>query len=171
METGINAITAALVAGPFAIVIAAAPIASAASSEQQCLEQHCLQVDAPTISQRPDNVQIFTSPKDMPAVYPHSNKPKWRGLDYDARWPTLGHNPKWQDFGYSPKWDGFQTALLPDPGMSLPEPVKRLRASLLADFSPQLDDLVRHRADVAVLGRGLSTRCAPSGCGGRARAG
>ena len=39
------------------------------------------------------------------------------GLGYDGRWPTLGHNPKWQDFGYSPRWDGFQTELLPDPGI------------------------------------------------------
>jgi hypothetical protein len=38
-------------------------------------------------------------------------------LGYNARWPTLGHNPKWQDFGYSPRWDGFQTELLPDPGI------------------------------------------------------
>jgi len=66
-------------------------------------------------------VQIVTSPKAMPAVFPHTNNPKWRGLGYNARWPTLGHNPKWQDFGYSPRWDGFQTALLPDPGISLPE--------------------------------------------------
>ena len=71
--------------------------------------------------QGPANVQIVTSPKAMPAVFPHTNNPKWRGLGYNARWPTLGHNPKWQDFGYSPRWDGFQTALLPDPGISLPE--------------------------------------------------
>jgi hypothetical protein len=108
MGTGINAITAALVAGAAAIAIAAAPIASAAPSEQHCLEQHCLEADAPTIRQGPANVQIFTSPKAMPAVFPHSNNPKWRGLGYNARWPTLGHNPRWQDFGYDPKWDGFQ---------------------------------------------------------------
>jgi hypothetical protein len=118
--TGINAITAPLAAGAAAIAIAAAPIASAAPSEQQCLEQQCLEAEAPTISQRPDNVQIFTSPKDMPAVFPHSNNPRWRGLGYNARWPTLGHDPKWQDFGYSPKWDGFQTELMPVPGISLP---------------------------------------------------
>jgi hypothetical protein len=117
MGTGINAITAALLAGAAAIAIAAAPIASAAPSEQQCLGQHCLEAKAPTIRQGPDNVQIFTAPKAMPAVFPHSHNPKWRGLGFDARWPTLGHNPKWQDFGYSPKWDGFQTALLPDPGI------------------------------------------------------
>jgi hypothetical protein len=106
--TGIYAITAPLAAGAAAIAIAAAPIALAAPSEQQCLEQHCLEAGAPTISQRPGNVQIFTSPHALPADFPHSNNPKWRGLGYDARWPTLGHNPKWQDFGYSPKWDGFQ---------------------------------------------------------------
>ena len=66
-------------------------------------------------------MQIVTSPKAMPAVFPHTNNPKWRGLGYNARWPTLGHNPKWQDFGYSPRWEGFQTALLPDPGISLPQ--------------------------------------------------
>ena len=108
MWTGINAITAPLAAGAVAIAIAAAPIASAAPSEQQCLEQHCLEAETPTISQRPDSVQIVTSPKVMPAVFPHTNNPQWRGLGYNARWPTFGHNPKWQDFGYDPKWDGFQ---------------------------------------------------------------
>ena len=102
-----DAITASLAAGAAAIAIAAAPIASAAPSEQRCLAQHCLEVEAPTISQQPDNVQIFTSPKALPAL-PHTNNPQWRGLGYDARWPALGHNPKWQDFGYDPKWDGFQ---------------------------------------------------------------
>jgi hypothetical protein len=115
--TGINTITAALVAGAAAIAIAAAPIASAAPSEQQCLEQHCLAADAPTISQEPGNVQISASPKALPAAFPHSHDPKWSGVGYDGRWPTLGHNPKWQDFGYSPRWDGFQTELLPDPGI------------------------------------------------------
>jgi hypothetical protein len=118
--TGINAITAALAAGAVAIAIAPAPIASAAPSEQRCLEQHCLEVEGPTISQRPGDVQIFASPKTMPAVFLYSNNPKWRGLDYDGRWPTLGHNPKWQDFGYSPKWDGFQPSrhivAMPVPG-------------------------------------------------------
>jgi hypothetical protein len=121
---GRRSVLAGSVAGTVAAVAAAmalgiAPIASAAPSEQHCLEQHCLAAEAPTISQRPGNVQIFTSPKAMPAL-PHTNNPKWRGLGYNARWPTLGHNPKWQDFGYDPKWDGFQTALLPDPGISLP---------------------------------------------------
>ena len=117
MGTGIYAITAPLAAGAAAIAIAAAPIASASPSEQQCLEQHCLEVEAPTISQGPGNVQMFTAPKAMPAMFPHSHNPKWSGLGYDGRWPTLGHNPKWQDFGYSPRWDGFQTELLPDPGI------------------------------------------------------
>ena len=87
-------------AGAAAIaIIAAAPIASAAPSEQQCLQQHCLAADAPTISQRPGNVQIVTSPKDLPAVFPHTNDPNWSGLGYDAR------------------WNGFQTARLPAPGI------------------------------------------------------
>src|ERR1700704_2213478 len=104
--TGSVAGTVAAVAAAMAVGIA--PIASAAPSEQHCLEQHCLEVEAPTIRQGPANVQIVTSPKAMPAVLPHTNNPKWRGLGYNARWPTLGHNPKWQDFGYDPKWDGFQ---------------------------------------------------------------
>ena len=66
-------------------------------------------------------MQIVTSPNALPAVFPPTNNPKWRGLGYDARWPTLGHNPKWQNFGYSPKWNGFQTALMPVPGISLPK--------------------------------------------------
>ena len=117
MGTGINAITASLAAGAAAMAIAAAPIASAAPSEQRCLKQHCFEVEAPTISQEPGNVQISASPKALPAVFPHSHDPKWSGVGYDGRWPTLGHNPKWQDFGYSPRWDGFQTELLPDPGI------------------------------------------------------
>ena len=91
-----------------AMVVGIAPIASAAPSEQHCLEQHCLEAEAPTIRQGPANVQIVTSPEAMPAVFPHTNNPKWRGLGYNARWPMVGHNPKWQDFGYSPRWDGFQ---------------------------------------------------------------
>jgi H+/Cl- antiporter ClcA len=123
---GRRIVLAGSVAGTVAAVAAAmavgiAPIAAAAPSEQHCLEQHCLAAEAPTIRQGPANVQIVTSPKAMPAVFPHTNNPKWRGLGYNARWPTLGHNPKWQDFGYSPRWNGFQTALLPDPGISLPE--------------------------------------------------
>ena len=111
-----NVITASLVAAAAAIAIAAAPIASAAPNEQQCLAQDCLAAEAPTISQRPGNVQIITSPKALPAL-PRTNNPQWRGLGYNARWPTLGHNPKWVNFGYDPKWVGFQTARLPDPGI------------------------------------------------------
>jgi hypothetical protein len=119
MGTGINAITAPLVAAAVTIAIVAAPIASAAPSEQQCLGQHCLEARAPIIRQESDNVQLFTSPKAMPALFPHTNNPKWRGMGYNARWPVLGHNPKWQDFGYSPGWEGFQIALMPVPGISL----------------------------------------------------
>ena len=130
MAIGRQIVLAGSVAGTVATVAAAmavgiAPIASAAPSEQHCLEQHCLEAEAPTICQGPANVQILTSPKAMPAVFPHTNNPKWRGLGYNARWPTVGHNPKWQDFGYDPKWDGFQPsrhiAAMPAPGISLPE--------------------------------------------------
>jgi hypothetical protein len=100
-----------------AVAIATAPTSSAAPSEQRCLEQHCLEVAAPTISQEPGDAQILTSPKPLPAFFPPTNNPKRRGLGYNARWPTLGHDPKWQDFGHDPKWDGFQTELLPDPGI------------------------------------------------------
>lgn len=115
--------TVAALAAVMAVGIA--PIASAAPSEQHCLEQHCLEAEAPTICQGPANVQIFTSPNALPAVFPHTNNPKWRGLGYNARWPTMGHNPKWQDFGYDPKWDGFQPsrhiAPMPRARISLPE--------------------------------------------------
>ena len=67
MGTGIYAITAPLAAGAAAIAVAAAPIALAAPSEQQCLALHCLAVEAPTVSPGRGNVQIFTSPKAMPA--------------------------------------------------------------------------------------------------------
>ena len=123
MLAGSVAGTVAAVAA--AMVVGIAPIASAAPSEQHCLEQHCLAAEAPTIRQGPANVQIVTSPKAMPAVFPHTNNPKWRGLGYNARWATVGHNPKWQDFGYDPKWDGFQPsrhiAPMPAPGISLRE--------------------------------------------------
>ena len=69
--------------------IAAAPIASAAPSEQQCLALHCLEVEAPTVSQGRGNVQIFTSAKAMPAMFPHSHNPEWSGLGYDGRWAYL----------------------------------------------------------------------------------
>ena len=82
--------------------------AAVADFAMPMLAQHCLQAAAPTISQGEGNVQIFTSPKVMPAVFPHTNNPRWRGLGYNARWPALGHDPKWQNFGYGPKWDGFQ---------------------------------------------------------------
>jgi hypothetical protein len=84
-----------------AVAIATAPSAAAAPSEQPCFvpESTC---------HAPGNVQIFSSPHSLPAVFPHSNNPKWRGLGYNPRWPALGHNPKWQDFGYDPKWNGFQ---------------------------------------------------------------
>lgn len=101
----VAATVAAIIA---AIAVGIAPMASAAPSEQHCLEQHCFEAAAPAIRQGPANVQIITSPETTPAVFPHTNNPKWRGLGYNARWPTLGHNPKWQDFGYDPKWDGFQ---------------------------------------------------------------
>jgi hypothetical protein len=107
----------ALVAGAATIAIAAAPIASAAPSEQQCLEQHCLAAEAPIISQRPGNVQIVTSPEDLPAMLPHTNDPNWRGLGYDGRWAYLGYDPRWRDFGYDARWNGFQTELLPRPGI------------------------------------------------------
>ncbi len=82
---GRRIVLAGSVAGTVAAVAAAmavgiAPIASAAPSEQHCLEQHCLAAEAPTIRQGPANVQIVTSPKDLPAVFPLTNNPRWRGL-------------------------------------------------------------------------------------------
>jgi hypothetical protein len=82
-----------------AVAVGIAPMASAAPSERHCLEQHCLAAEAPTIRQGPANVQIVTSPKALPTVFPGTNNPRWRGLGYNARWPKLGHNPKWEDFG------------------------------------------------------------------------
>lgn len=86
-----------------AIAIATAPSASAAPGEQPrsggAESTNC---------QRPGNVQVYTSPRALRRVFPHSNNPKWRGLGYNARWPTIGHNPKWLAFGYDPKYNGFQ---------------------------------------------------------------
>ena len=103
-----GSVAATIAAVAAVVAVAIAPIAAAAPSEQRCLAQHCLEAAAPTISQGPGNVQITASPEAMPAVFPHTNNPRWRGLGYNARWPALGHDPKWQNFGYSPKWDGFQ---------------------------------------------------------------
>ena len=91
-----------------ALAVGIAPTVSAGPSEHRCLEQRCLDAEAPTIHQGPANVQISTSPKALPAMFPRSSNPMWRGLGYNARWPVLGHNPKWQNFGYDPKWQGFQ---------------------------------------------------------------
>ena len=92
-----------LAAAAVAVAIATAPNASAAPSEQPCFD-----TGGSTTCQAPGNVQIFSSPEPLPAVFPHSNNPKWRALGYDPRWPALGHNPKWNGFGYDPKWNGFQ---------------------------------------------------------------
>ena len=90
-----------LAAAVAAMAIATAPSAAAAPSEQPCF------VPGSTCH-TPGNVQIFSSPHALPAVFPHSKNPKWRGVGYNPKWPALGHNPKWQDFGYNPKWNGFQ---------------------------------------------------------------
>ena len=95
-----------LAAGAVAVAIATVPIASAAPSEQPCLD-----TGGSTDCQTRGSVQIFTSPHPLPRVLPHSNNPKWRALGYNPKWPALGHNPKWQDFGYNPRWNGFQTPL------------------------------------------------------------
>jgi hypothetical protein len=92
-----------LAAAAAAMAIATAPSASAAPSGQPCSGG-----GESTNCQRPGNVQVYTSPRSLAAVFPHSNNPKWRGLGYNARWPVLGHNPRWQAFGYDPKYSGFQ---------------------------------------------------------------
>jgi hypothetical protein len=86
-----------------AIAIATAPNASAAPSEQPCSGG-----GESTSCQRPGNAQVYTSPRALPRVFPHSNNPKWRGSGYSAKWPEYGHNPKWRAFGYDPKYSGFQ---------------------------------------------------------------
>jgi hypothetical protein len=39
---------------------------------------------------------------------PHTDDPRWQGLDYNPKWPQLGYDPKWQAFGYEPQYKGFQ---------------------------------------------------------------
>jgi hypothetical protein len=92
-----------LAAAAAAMAIATAPSGSAAPSGQPCSGG-----GESTNCQRPGNVQVYTSPRSLPRVFPHSNNPKWRGSGYNARWPTIGHNPRWQAFGYDPKYSGFQ---------------------------------------------------------------
>jgi hypothetical protein len=99
MEYNISLFAAAVAA----MAITTAPTASAAPSQQPCFE-----TGGSTTCQAPGNVQIFSSPHTLPAVFPHSKNPKWRGVGHNPKWPALGHNPKWQDFGYNPKWNGFQ---------------------------------------------------------------
>jgi hypothetical protein len=101
VRTRMNYNISLLAAAVAAMAIATAPSASAAPSEQPCF------VPGSTCH-APGNVQIFSSPHALPAVFPHSSNPRWRGLGYNPRWPALGHNPKWQDFGYNPRWNGFQ---------------------------------------------------------------
>jgi hypothetical protein len=101
VRTGMDYSISPLVAAVAAVAIATAASASAATSEQPCF------VPGSTCH-APGDVQIFSSPPALPAVFPHSNNPKWRGLGYDPRWPALGHNPRWNGFGYDPRWNGFQ---------------------------------------------------------------
>jgi hypothetical protein len=101
VRTRMNYNISLLAAAVAAMAVASAPSAAAAASEQPCF------VPGST-RHTPGNVQIFSSPRSLPAVFLHSNNPKWRGLGYNARWPALGHNPKWRDFGYDPRWNGFQ---------------------------------------------------------------
>jgi hypothetical protein len=86
-----------------AVAIATAPSGSAALSVQPCFA-----TGGSTTCRAPGDTQNFTSPHALPAVFPHSDNPKWRELEYDPRWPALGHNPKWNGLGYDPRWDGFQ---------------------------------------------------------------
>jgi hypothetical protein len=103
VRTGMNYSISLFAAAVAAMAIATAPSASAAPSEQPCFD-----TGGSTTCQAPGNVQIFSSPHALPAVFPHSDNPKWRGLGYDPRWPALGHDPKWNGLGYDPRWDGFQ---------------------------------------------------------------
>jgi hypothetical protein len=103
VRTRMNYNISLFVAAVAAMAIVTAPSASAARSQQPCFE-----TGGSTTCQAPGNVQIFSSPHALPAVFPHSKNPKWRGVGYNPKWPALGHNPKWQDFGYNPKWNGFQ---------------------------------------------------------------
>jgi hypothetical protein len=84
------------------IVIATAPNAWAAASEQPCFE-----AGESTNCQTPGNAQISTSTHALSSTLPHTDNPRYRGVGYHPRWPTLGHNPKWQQFGYDPRWNGF----------------------------------------------------------------
>jgi hypothetical protein len=80
--------TAAVVA---AIAVGIAPMASAAPTEQHCLEQHCIAAEAPTIRQGLANVQIVTTPKAMPAVFPYSDNPSGTGFSRrDSSRPPAG---------------------------------------------------------------------------------
>ncbi|MCW2688451.1 MAG: hypothetical protein JWR37_3341 [Mycobacterium sp.] len=72
-----------------AMAIATAPSASAAPSQQPRFD-----TGGSTTCQAPGNVQIFSSPHALPAVFPHSKNPKWRGVGYNPKWPALGHNPE-----------------------------------------------------------------------------
>ena len=74
-----------LAAAAAAMAIATAPSASAAPSGQPCSGG-----GESTNCQRPGNVQVYTSPRSLPRVFPHSDNPKWRGLGYNARWPMIG---------------------------------------------------------------------------------
>jgi hypothetical protein len=103
VRAGLNYNISLLAAAVAALAIAAAPSASAVPSEQPCFG-----TGGSTCHQALGNVQIVSSPPALPAVFPHSDNPRWRGLGYDPRWPALGHNPKWNGLGYDPRWNGFQ---------------------------------------------------------------
>jgi hypothetical protein len=105
-----------LAAAAAAIAIATAPSASAAPSEQ-----HCSDAGGSTNCQRPGNVQVHTSPRALPRVFPPTINPRWRDSGYSARFPEYGFDPKWQAFGYNPLYSGFQ----PRPSVLRRQPVSQ----------------------------------------------
>src|ERR1700752_717194 len=86
-----------------AIAIATAPGASATPTEQPCSD-----AGEATTCQRSGTVQVYTSPRALPRVFPPSINPRWRDLGYSARFPEYGFDPKYQAFGYNPLYSGFQ---------------------------------------------------------------
>jgi hypothetical protein len=92
-----------LAAAAAAIAIATAPNASAAPGEQPCSD-----AGGSTNCQRSGNVQVYTSPRALPRVFPPTINPRYRGNGYSARFPAYGFDPKWQSFGYNPLYSGFQ---------------------------------------------------------------
>src|ERR1700761_6714111 len=86
-------------AGAAVMLIANAPIASAAPGERVCSD-----AGGATTCVRQGDEEVFASTRPLPRVLPPTINPRYRGNGYSARFPEYGFTPGWLNFGYNPKY-------------------------------------------------------------------